>query len=688
MTTPIMGSSAKGILQVIKELRSSLKENRLLGVFLIILSAGIISYASGLLADFQFDDYYTIVNNPLIKHFSPSVLWDHYKARLVTNFSFTLNYLLFGLNVFWWHIVNLIIHVVAAFFAYLLTLITLQSPVLKDKFKDDDRHLIALFSSLIFLLHPVQTQAVTYIVQRATSLAGLFYLGTMYFYARARLNNHVRSYLWAVIFALLGSMTKPIVITLPFMIILYDFCFLSSLRKTKLEKFFLWALFLSPIITVPFLLVGKADFTWESIQTIQGYGTMPQIHYLLTQIKVVMTYVRLLFFPVGQNLDYDYRIAASFFEPAVFFSAIGLLALAWLALRLFKVNRLMSFGILWFFIALSAQSSIFPLLDVIYEHRLYLAVYGFSVFLCIALYKIIKFPKLYITVMGFIILALATTTCLRNMLWADSVAFMQDVVKKSPNKARPHNNLGFIYFTRGDFARAESEYKKAIALDPNYFVAYNNLGMAYYEQDKIDEAKEVFEKVIMMYPDYPDPYTGLGLVYQGLGREDFSFRLFTEAVTIYPYNAAGYIGLGNIYQSRGDLVTAKKQFEKAVWFNPDSAFAHYNLGNVSLRQGNFYEALLSYQRAVRIRPDFAQAFNNMGNIFFYFGDYEKAVDVYKKSIQYNPSLPETHLNLANALFEVGRIADSRYFASRAVELYRRQGRSNTADQIQEKLPSP
>lgn len=688
MTVPTEGHFVKDIARAIEEWRNSLKENRCLTVFLIILSAGVISYASGLLADFQFDDYYAIVNNPLIKHFSPAVLWDHYKARLVTNFSFTVNYLLFGLDVFWWHMINLVIHVVTAFFAYLLTFITLQSPPLKDRFKDDDRHLIALFSSLIFLVHPIQTQAVTYIVQRATSLAGLFYLGAMYFYARARLNRHIRSYGWAVAFALLGVMTKPIVITLPFMIVLYDFCFLSSLKKTKLENFFLWVLFLLPMVAVPFLLLGKARLTWESIQTIDGYGSMPQMHYLLTQFKVAMTYLRLLFFPVGQNLDYDYRIATSLFEPAVFISVIGLILIGWLALRLFKTERLMSFGILWFFIAISAQSSIFPLADVIYEHRLYLACYGFSVFLCIAIYRILKIPKAYKAVMGVIVFLLMVTTCSRNMLWGDSVAFMQDVVAKSPNKARPHNNLGFIYFTLGDFVQAENEYSKAIALDPGYFVAYNNLGMAYYEQGKIDEAKNIFEKVIMLYPDYPDPYTGLGLVYQESGKENFAFRLFTEAVTLYPYNAAAYIGLGNIYQNRGDWGAAKKQFQKAVWLNPDSAYAHYNLGNISFKQGNFYEALLSYQRAVRLRPNFAQAFNNMGNIFFYFSDNEKAVGMYEKAIQYNPFLPETYLNFANALFEVGRVSDSRYFALRAVALYRLEGRNDIADKIQEKLPRP
>src|SRR3989338_9502117 len=166
-----------------------------------LFSVGVFAYLRSFSADFQFDDYATIVENPIIKHLDIPLLWSHYKVRFLTNLTFAMNYWLGGLNVFGWHLVNNLIHVLNSFLVYLLTFITFRTPKLEGRFDTASQYSMALFSSLVFLVHPLQTQAVTYIVQRATSLSGLFYLGAMYFYVKARLNGRAKDYIWAMVFS-------------------------------------------------------------------------------------------------------------------------------------------------------------------------------------------------------------------------------------------------------------------------------------------------------------------------------------------------------------------------------------------------------------------------------------------------------------------------------------------------------
>ena len=658
------------------------RNNRHLIAFLLIFFLGFLSYFRSFWADFQFDDYEAIVQNPLIKHFNLAAFFSYYKARFLTNLTFALNYRLSGLDVFSWHLASTVIHVIASFFAYLLTFVTLKTPSLDKKFDEETKWFLALFSSLIFLAHPIQTQAVTYLTQRATSLAALFYLGTVYFYVKARQESRMIYYVWTAVFAVFGMFTKPTFVTLPVAILLYDFYFLESKIKMKADRILLFAVVIVPLVTIPFLLLGTKRLAWEAAY---AQSSITQRDYLLTQFNVVLTYIRLLFLPVGQNLDYDYKIAHSLFEWPTGFSFLAIIALFAAAVKLFRTWRIASFGILWFLMTLAPQSSFFPLSDVIYEHRMYLAVYGFSILATWALAAAIKNKRAYAAVMSFIIAVLILLTQARNSLWAQPLLFMQDIVKKSPNKARPHNNLGFFYLKSGRLDEAQKEYQKTVEFDPSYYLAWSNLGMVYYEQGRLPEAQKIFEKLINQYPDYPYPFLGLALVLHKQGKGEAAFQFFYQTTQLDPFSAAARIGLGNIYQEKNDLRRAKSAFEQAVWLDPESAPARYNLGNVYFREGNFYEALLSYQKAAVLKPGFAEALNNAGSIYFYFGDFPTAVEYYKKAVSSNALLPEAYLNLANSLYEIGRIEDSRRYAKIALELYRRQGREEMASSIEKKL---
>ena len=587
-----------------------------------------------------------------------------------------------GLSVFGWHAVNLLIHITASFFAYHLTFITTQSPRIKDAHNTQDWRFFSLFVALIFLVHPIQTQAVTYIAQRATSLVTLFYLAAVYWYARARIEQCNKYYVWMMYFVVLGMLTKPIIVTLPLTILLYDILFMKPYPIKRLSWFFTAFLLSLPVAVIPIFLIGKSKFMEIASR---GHRIIPQTHYLFTQFNVILTYIRLLFAPINQNLDYDYRIAKTLFEFPTFVSLLAIIAIIFAACWAVRKQRLLSFGILWFFLTLSPQSSLYPLLDVIFEHRVYLAFYGFSIFLCILIFTAIKKRKVFCIVMSCIVAVLAIMTFQRNIMWSDSLVFARDVVKKSPNKARAHNNLGFFYFREEKFPEAKQEYKKALELDVNYFMARHNLGMVYLEENSLEKAKGAFEIVQYLHPSYSESYVGLGHVYFRLNDIESAHRLYKKAIDLDNVNTGAYIGLGNIYQKRGDLEKAQQLFQKTILYDPENIAAHYNLGNIYFSQGNLYDALDSYRRALRIKPDLAKAFHNIGNIFSYLSDYKKAIEYYRKSIELEPTLPEVYLNLANALHVVGDTQQAESFAKKAAELYRFGGQKNVAESIEKKL---
>lgn len=650
--------------------------------FALIFLLGILAYWKSFFADFQFDDYVAIVDNPFIKHLDLSLLWSSYKVRFVTNFTYALNYFIGGLNVFSWHLANNLIHIAVSFLIYCFIQITFQTPRLKGQFDTDSQRLVALFSALIFLLHPIQTQAVTYIVQRATSIAAFFYIGALLFYARARLSDRTGDYAWVILFSFVGMLTKPVVITLPIVVILYDIVFFGVNKKFDISRIILYGILIIPLFIIPFILFGAKGLVNAAFI---GVTDIPQKNYLLTQFNVIMTYVRLLFVPLNQNIDYDYKVATTLFEFPTLLSFTAILAIIGVALRLLKKERLLAFGIFWFLITLGPQSSIFSLLDVIYEHRVYLPCLGFAVFISAFLFKMIHSRRIYILVMSLIVGVFSVLTYQRNQLWSNAEKFMEDTVSRSPNKARPHNNLGFFYYRQGKFQKAECEYKKTLELDPGYYIAAYNLGMVYYEENKLMEARDVFLHLIRHYPAYCDPHVGLALTFAKVGRESIAFKLLQYSLTLNSKNASAYVALGNVYQNQNNLAKAKDMFQKALWNNPDSAVGYYNLGNVYFREGNFYEALVSYQKAVKLKSDFAGAYNNMGSIYFYFGDQQKAIKQYMQAINVDPLMAEAYFNLANSLYATGYVSDSKYYATKALELYRQQGRLDMVEKIGKKL---
>jgi len=281
--------------------------------------------------------------------------------------------------------------------------------------------------------------------------------------------------------------TKENAITLPLMVLLYEFSFFNTKKIFNckpLIPFFL-IFFIIPVI---WLLTAS-----EKFQAGHSYvATISSTQYFLTESRVMLAYIRLVFLPLHQNLDYDFSLSKSIFEGPVLFSFAFLALVFYFALRLFSKYRLISFSIFWFFLALLPESSFFPFADVIVEHRLYLPMVGFSMFLAGGMYYLMDKDNFRVMLLALLMIIACNSvlTYQRNKVWKDDLTLWVDTVRGSPDKARPLNNLGEVYLDMGHFTQALIYLNKALEIDPGYANAYYNRGLVYYYLNDFKKARE------------------------------------------------------------------------------------------------------------------------------------------------------------------------------------------------------
>jgi len=481
---------------------------------LAIVGLGIIVYSNTFFSSFHFDDDFYIINNFAIRNIHDlQDIWKICPCRFITFFSLALNYHFNGLNVFAYHLFNIAIHLGSACFVWWLTLLTLSTPVMREEKISHHANIIALFAGLIFVTHPVQIEAVTYIWQRTASLCAFFYLASLCFYVRSRLDQGRAYYILSLITAVLAMFTKENAITLPLMIVLYEISFLKLKKDLNWEQLYpFWVI----LFIIPLTMSLTNSVRFQEIQSITGGpGGISPIHYLLTQFRVMIAYIRLSFLPLHLNLDYDYPIYKNLFDIPVLASFLCLAGILYFAKHIFSKYRLISFSIFWFFLTLLPESSILPQEDVIFEHRLYLPLVGYCIFLASGVYYLLgkNNLKTMIIVLSLVVACNSVLTYQRNKIWKNEIILWQDVVQKSPHKARAYNNLGWAYYNQGNFTEAISDYNKAIEINPQYIYSYDDRGLIYAQEGNFTQAIAEYNKAIKINPYYAQIYYHRGLAF-------------------------------------------------------------------------------------------------------------------------------------------------------------------------------
>jgi tetratricopeptide (TPR) repeat protein len=481
----------------------------------LITVIGLICYSNTFSASFHLDDYFNIVTNSNIRGF------DYFAAHPFSNRSvgyltFALNYRLHGMDVRGYHIANLSVHVLNAFLAYFIVVLTLTlrggtANVASPRFT-------ALLAGLLFVSHPIQTQAVTYVVQRFASLATLFFLVSLFAYIKSRISERIvprlSFYALFLVSALLAVKTKENAVSLPIIIMVYEFMFF----RERIEKraLYLLPMLLSAVLVPVFFL----DIRIEEEVALSGSG------YLFTQFRVVVTYIRLLVLPINQNFDYDFPLHHSGFDLPVVLSFVFLLGIFALGIYLLYRSRttdygfrLASFGVFWFFITLAPESSVVPLKDVIFEHRVYLPSVGaFSAVSAGLVMFIGRLGKrslaVAVSIVAMVLLVFTGAAYSRNCVWKDEITLWRDVIVKSPEKARGYHNLGSAYRLGGQNDKAIEYYREALKLDPWFYQTHYQLGIAYRDKRMLDKAIWHYWNAIGIKPEYADAHLFLGEAYE------------------------------------------------------------------------------------------------------------------------------------------------------------------------------
>jgi hypothetical protein len=341
----------------------------------------LIVYSNTFTASFHFDDNPSIVENASIKRMtSDNIMGLLMGVRPVVYLSLMLNYQINGLNVVGWHVFNIAVHIANSFFVYLLMFWTLNLPRLETKYRGKSRRM-ALFCALLFAVHPIQTEAVTYIITRTELLATFFYLATFLLFIKGARTQKSFYYAGAFFTAALSLGSKEWAVTLPALLMLYDYLFIAEGKVRAVAS--RWMVYVAVCVPWAIVLRNLDLFTASSgagigfnVSTTSGITAKT---YWLTSLNVIWTYIRLLFLPIKQNLDYDYPIARTLFEFPTLLSLVGHIAVMSAAYWLYKKKEwlLIPFGVAWFYIGLLPVQSFVPIIDVVFEHRAYMPSIGF-----------------------------------------------------------------------------------------------------------------------------------------------------------------------------------------------------------------------------------------------------------------------------------------------------------------------
>ncbi len=569
----------------------------------LIVLIGIAIYLPAGRASFHLDDSPSIRDNAAIRHLGDlREIWNFWPTRFFTYLSLAANFRFFQLDPLPYHAANVAIHLLNAVLVYLLC---------RRLFPG--RPAASLLSSLVFLCHPLQTQGVTYVVQRATSLAACFYLLSVLLYLKSRGSSEASApaitswpcYLLSFLFCVCAMLTKEFAISLPAMLVLAEWLAVRDSTRSPRSKILVLLPFLLSLFLIPALVYLHRDYPcyndsgqieWAKQAGLfdnvaGGHGESPGT-YLLTQPRVLATYLRLVVFPANQRVEYDYPKIFSPFQLRSYLSLMAALAIFIAGCAAIKRKYFRcAFGLLWFVVALIPESSVIPILDVCVEHRLYLPLAGISILAGAGLEATTERRR---AVRIFFILGLAFLSLLtyrRNLTWRDPITLWEDNVAKAEGKARVHGNLGKAYLDAGRFEKAAREFQRMIELDPTFVGAYNNLAVIYIDHlQDYEEAKRYIALSLSLFPDYPAGYLNLGVIYLNTRQLKPAIENFKKVLELDPKNLLAHYNLAACYVNLGDLGRAEESLKIGLSYWPEEPRFYLLLSRIYREKGDIPKA--------------------------------------------------------------------------------------------------
>lgn len=567
---------------------------------------GVGAYVNALPNGFVWDDENLIVANPLIKSWSflPQLLTSPLQPntlyyRPVQALTFLVEYQSFGLWPVGFHLTSVVLHVAVGLLLYRFASRLLDDPV------------AGLCAALLFVVHPVHSEAVTYLSGRSDPLAAMFLLAALIW------SLPPRRPLASLLAFLLAVLSRESAMALLPLLVLVDVSWAARHGETLrggwgrrvMARYLPYVGVVVLCLVVRYAAIGKQTVTYETAAF--SLGTR-----LLTMSTVVVDYLALLVFPAALHMERSVPPATSFFDPPVL-GAIALLGLVTVVVvRLRHRAWPLAFGWTWFALALLPVANLVPLSTFMAEHWLYVPSMGLFMAAGWGIARLGAWGgrPVAVALLAVLVVGYAARTVSRNRDWRDGRTIYEATLRFAPESARIHTNLGRVFWMAGDSAAAVREFTRAIELEPNdrqTADAYNNRGIIYTQANRPGEAIAEFRRAIELSPRNPALYVNLSIALQNAGRTDEGRRALEDALALDPNNAIAHSNLGNVSFNQGDLEDARRHYLQAIALDPELADAHSNLGSVYLRQGRPDLAEPYFRRALALDPKHDLARRNL-----------------------------------------------------------------------------
>jgi tetratricopeptide (TPR) repeat protein len=645
-----------------------------------IMLAALAAYANSFSGPFIFDDIPAIVENPTIRHFQTALSPIHntgngVDGRPLVNLTLAINYAAGGMQVWGYHAVNLSIHILAGLTLFGIVWRTLLRPSFAKAMEGGQRYgeqalpqpvlhkrlgeaaqPPAFAVALLWTVHPLQTEAVNFVIERNELLMGLFYLLTLYCFIRgtedkgqelsvqspgSRVQRHagsqrstLSSRLWlvsSVLSCLLGMASKEVMASAPLIVLLYDRTFVAGTFRAAWRQ--RWRFYFG--LGSTWLLLAHLMIATNKRGDACGFGLgVSWWEYALKQCQAIVHYLWLSFWPHPLIFDYGTDVVNS--PGDVVPQAMVLIMLVAGTLVALWRRPIVGFAGIWFFAILAPSSSVVPItMQTMAEHRMYLPLAAVIALLVLGLYTWIGSRSLIIFAAAAV--GLGWLTIQRNQDYLSDLDIWTDTVAKRPGNARAYNDMGDAWWSIGHLPEAISAYEKALQIQPDYPGAQNNLGCILANiPGRLSEAIGHFNEAFRLAPGYAKAHNNLGLILYKNGRISEAIVQLKEAVRINPDNAVVHNNLGVALDAVGRIPEAISQFEEAVWIDPDYEEAHYNLGVAFAQRGQIPEAIVQFEKAVRINPDDAAAHSHLGTVLYRGGQIPKAIAQFKEVLRIKP----------------------------------------------------